>query len=104
MFDQSRYDPSYDPDNFIAARDLAVAIDKLIDTCKDHMAYIERALDTAERYAKALHNVTVPLKLYQEGWDYVGWADKYMEGFAVANEAALALRRAGDVSLNDHYG
>lgn len=104
MSDQSRYDPSYDPDNFIAANDLAVAIEQLIDKCKNHMGYIERALDEAERLAKALHNVTVPLKLHHEGWDYVGRADADLDSFAVANEAALNLRRAGDVALNDHYG
>lgn len=104
MSDQSRYDSSYDPDNFIAAHDLAIAIEKLIDNCKDHLGYIERALDTAQQYARALRSVTVPLKLHHEGWGYIGRADADMDSFAIATEVALNLRRAGDVSLNDHYG
>lgn len=104
MNDQNRYSADYDPDNFIAATDLSVAIQGLIDTCKRHMDYIQAALDTAEDYAGKLRDVTVPLSLYYEGWNYVGFADNEMRGFDLANEAALNLRRAGDVSLNDHYG
>ena len=91
-------------DNVIDATDLAIAIEKLLDECRSHMGYIERALDTAAQYAKSLHHKQIPLERYHEGWSYIGSADGAMNSFDVATETALNLRRAGDTALNDHYG
>ncbi|MFE7720132.1 hypothetical protein ACFU44_13945 [Nocardia rhizosphaerihabitans] len=86
-----------------SATTLSVDILEEINLCRRHLRFIEMALDTAAMYASRLANEKVEPRLLREAESCLEQAKGQMYAFDYANEAALNLRRAGDVALNGHY-
>lgn len=94
----------YDEDERVEdASELAREIDIRLDKAYHHMNYIDRALDMAQDYARGLRGQMVSADLIREASTYLASYDKLEYSFDYANEAALELRRAGDIALNDRY-
>ena len=93
-----------DEAKLVSGHSLGTDMITLITQFRRHIAYIESALNTAEGYASGLLQVEIPLERFDEAMSYLSRAQHGDYDLAAANEAALNLRRAGDVALNNHYG
>jgi hypothetical protein len=91
-------------EELVRADDLSRGILDFAARLRNHMGYIERALDSAEEYGRGLHGKDVRLDMFREGMDFLTRAEAGEDHFVMANEDALNLRRADDLPLNNHYG